>query len=202
MTETLQKEVVQRAAAAAAAEAGAERRRALAQQPKRGLALLARLRKTENRLQEAHGCLLREALAYVEELQDFSPGFVELLNSELLAASPLMHPGSQGLFPQILAHKEHVAELRTKLVRAQEAERATLQKGALRLTTMQAQLAPAHARMHERSANQCASWLRNGIRVAGEGSGSGEGKEAQLQRKQARPLTSPCLPSQPACCCA
>ena len=55
----------------------------------------------EAQLQEAHSRALRDAVGVVEEMQEFAPGFISMLHSQLVASSPMLQPEQNGAFAEV-----------------------------------------------------------------------------------------------------
>ena len=172
MSEALHRQLeAQNALEQKAIEEAREQRRQkehLASQPKRVQAVLGRLRRAEAAVQEVHSHAMREALIAVEELADVSPEFLHDLHAQLSASSPLMLRAKGGPFAQLVHHKARTSLLVEELDSCAAAEvRARKEaSGAIEVYIERAEA--MHKRLHNRSATQCADWLRQGVRRAAD----------------------------------
>ena len=170
MADALHRQAEAQQAAEAAHAAEVERQRKVAErqasQPKRVQQVLARLRRAEAAMQEAHSAALREALIVVEELADVQPSFLHQLHTQLAETSPFMTIARGGSFPQLVHHKARTQVLVEDIEAASSAELAAREASASRIDNYAVRAESMHRRLHNRSASQAAEWLRVGMKRA------------------------------------
>ena len=112
--------------------------------------------------------LTHACVAGPQELADVNPQFLHELHVQLAASSPLMARARGSGFAQLIHHKARTATLVVELEAACDAERAALEKSAAAVDAYAQKAEAMHRRLHNRSAAQCAEWLRSGVKKASD----------------------------------